>query len=59
MLDLWKFIHTSRLQSEHGLQDSFVEDIVPLSAAVLLNLPEEDEEEAPSISKRVKVRQLK
>lgn len=55
VLELWKYIHISRLRSEHGIQDSMVEDIVPLTAAVLLNRPESDEEEAPTISERVKV----
>ena len=56
MLDLWKYVHISKLQSEHGIQDSFVEDIVPLTAAVLLNRSEKEaEEEPPLISERVKV----
>lgn len=57
VLDLWKYIHISRLQSEHGIQDSTVEDIAPLTAAVLLHRPDEEEteEESPSISERVKV----
>ena len=37
------------------MQDSVVEDIVPLTAAAQLNRPEDDEEEAPSISERIKV----
>ena len=55
VLELWKYIHINRLQSEHDIQDSVVEDIVPLTAAALLNRPEDDEEEAPTISERVKV----
>ena len=55
MLDLWKYIHISQLQSEHNIQDSIVEDIVPLTAAALLNRPEDDEEKAPTISERIKV----
>lgn len=53
MLDLWKYVHISRLQSEHGIPDSAVDDIVPLTAAALLHLPVK--EEAPKISERVKV----
>lgn len=56
VLDLWKYIHISRLQSQHGIEDSFVDDIVPLTAAAILHLPEE-EEEAPTVSEKVKVRQ--
>ena len=55
VLDLWKYIHISRLQSKHNIQDSIVEDIVPLTAAALLNRPEDDEEKAPTISERIKV----
>ena len=56
VLDLWKHLHISKLQSEHGIQDSTVEDIVPLTAAALLNRPvEETEEDAHLISERVKV----
>ena len=56
VLDLWKYLHISKLQREHGIQDSTVEDIVPLTAAALLNRPIEGaEEDAPLISERVKV----
>ena len=54
-LGLWKHIHTSRLQREHSIEDTVVEDIVPLTAAALLNRPENDEETAPTISDRIKV----
>lgn len=54
-LGLWKHIHTSRLQREHSIEDTVVEDIVPLTAAALLNRPEHDEETAPTISDRIKV----
>lgn len=53
MLDLWKYIYISRLQSEHGIPDSTVDDIIPLTAATLLHLPVK--EEVPQISERVKV----
>jgi hypothetical protein len=55
VLELWKHIHISRLQREHNIEDSVVEDIVPLTAAALLNRPERDEEKAPTISERIEV----
>ena len=56
MLDLWKYVQISKLQREHGIQDSVIEDTVPLTAAALLNRSiEETEEEVPLISERVKV----
>ncbi len=58
MLELWKHIHISRLQREHNIGDSVVEDIVPLTAAALLNRPERDEEKAPTISERIEVGML-
>ena len=56
MLELWKYIHINRLQRDHGIQDSVLDDIVPLTAAALLNRPEDDVEEvAPTISERIEV----
>lgn len=55
VLELWRHVHISRLQTEHNIQDSVVEDVVPLTAAALLNRPEHDEEKAPAISERIKV----
>ena len=55
VLELWKHVHISRLQREHNIEGSVVEDIVPLTAAALLNRPEHDEEKPPTISERIEV----
>ena len=55
MLELWKHVHISRLQREHNIEGSVVEDIVPLTAAALLNRLEHNEEKPPTISERIEV----
>ena len=34
-LSLWKYIHIGRVQKEHGITDSFVCDIAPMSQAAV------------------------
>ena len=30
VLELWKFLHISRIQNEHSIPDSFMEELTPL-----------------------------
>ena len=58
VLELWQFLHTERLQKEHGLTDSFVSEVVPMSQAVLegFRKKREGEEQAlPSILELITV----
>lgn len=58
VLGLWKFLHISRLQKEHGMSDSFVDEIVPMAPSVVegMKTTSEDQEQlVPSIAELIAV----
>lgn len=57
VLDLVKFFHIGRMQSEQGMTDSFVAEIAPMPRAVAQEVKEGEAEKAlPSIAELVTVR---
>lgn len=58
-LGLWKFLHISRIQSEHGLTDSFVSEIIPMPQAVAQEVTMGEESKAvPSIAELITVKRV-
>ena len=59
VLSLWKHLHISQTQSQHGILDSAVEDIAPMPLSQLLTLQrgaaEMEKEEPPLVYHKIKV----
>ena len=62
VLDLWKFLHISRLQKEYGISDSFVNDIAAMAPSIVKGMRAESKGEEdvplPSISELITVYML-
>jgi len=57
VLSLWKFLHISAIQSEHGLSAEVVENTAPMALSQLLTLQrgQPQREEVPVIYNKIKV----
>ena len=57
VLGLWKFLHISRVQTEHGLTDSYVSEVIPMPQAVAQEVTMgEESKPVPSIAELITVR---
>ncbi len=58
VLELWKFIHISRLQKEYGISDADLSEIAPMAPSVIEGMNKvvlTEDEPLPSISDLIKV----
>lgn len=53
LLELWKFLHTSLLQREHGITDRMVEELTPLP------IPVGEREDGKSVAEEKLVKRIK
>ena len=49
VLALWKFLHISQLQKEHGLTESFVSEIVPMPQSAVQGLASDGSQGDPTL----------